>query len=462
MNTFALVAREPDAPIAYLSKPIANFGLAAGVVNTERFLMDVQALAALLARGSYAINLCENRYLFMVGFCAAITRGHTNLLPPNKNVSTQHQLSQDYPGIYIIHDGATIDESMPSIDLRAVSFKHALDKAKNGALSIPEIDNDHLACISFTSGSTGSSSPNNKYWHTLHRSTNINYRYMIPPTSETVYTLATMPAQHMWGLETSILMPLFQNVCVSDAKPLFPQDIMQVLRDLPAPRLLASTPVHLRALASSDNNTHTAEPLSLFSLLCATSPLTTKLAQQVETQFSAPLLEVYGCSEVGSMAVRRTVKQENWNKFDGIEFTQKGVSTIASAEHIPGDVTLQDGIKMHGDTHFTLSGRATDLIKIAGKRGSLLEINKVLLCFDGLQDGVIVMPDSNKDNTRLCALVALKQGIDKTMLRQYLQTNLDSAFVPRPIYVVDALPRESNGKLLKRRVDDMLATLRSK
>ena len=452
-NTFPLVTRDSDEAIAYLTRPIERLGLAAGKVNTRTFLAHVTFVANSLGQGKFAINLCENRYLFLVSFCAVILRGHTNLLPPNKNTATQTQLQNDYEDSYVIHDGGEIAETIPSVDIRELAFS----ATKHDLSAVPEIADDHLACISFTSGSTGHSKPNLKYWQTLHASTAINYRFMIPETDNTLYQLATMPAQHMWGLETSALIPLFSNVCMSDAKPLFPQDIFDTLAALPEPRMLVSTPVHLRALSASH---HTLIPVHV--VLCATSPLTTDLAKQIEQQFAAPLREVYGCSEVGSMAVRRTANESHWRRFDGIHFETQAENTVATAAHLPVATVLQDFIEPIDECHFRLAGRATDLIKIAGKRGSLCDINQTLLRFQGLEDGIVIYPDSQQAVTRLCAIVALKQGVEKAALVTYLKQHLDAAFVPRPIYVVDALPRESNGKLLRTRVDALLTSLKAK
>ena len=440
-------------PVAFLTRPTGALSLQAGPVSTQQFLDHVKAIADSLPGNRYAINLCENRYLFLVTFCAAIFRGQTNLLPQNKNEATQRQFLNEYPDSFIIHDGEDSADTA-----RSVAIADIVVEGNNDALdTVPQIDDDHLACISFTSGSTGRAKPNLKYWRTLHQSTAINSRFMLPDIPDTLYQLATMPAQHMWGLETSALIPLFANVCLSDAKPLFPQDIIDTLNMLPRPRMLVSTPVHLRALTAVP-----VEDADVRTILCATSPLTPELAGDIEQQFCAPLLEVYGCSEVGSMAIRRTASQHAWRRFDGITFEQDNEKTVASAEHLPVSTELQDFIQPVDEHHFTLAGRATDLIKIAGKRGSLFEINQTLLRFSGLIDGIVIHPDSTRAVTRLCAIVSLKPGIEKSELIGFLKESLDNAFVPRPIYVVDTLPRESNGKLLKTSVDALLSTLRKR
>jgi acyl-coenzyme A synthetase/AMP-(fatty) acid ligase len=47
------------------------------------------------------------------------------------------------------------------------------------------------------------------------------------------------------------------------------------------------------------------------------------------------------------------------------------------------------------------------------------------------------------------AIVVLEEEANKQALKNHFRTYLDAAFVPRPILLVDALPREENGKLIK-------------
>lgn len=439
-NVAPLTTRNANEHIAYLLDDLPVLGLSKGPVTVSEFTSHVVALAESLPQHKTVINLCGNRYLLLLAFCAAIIRGQTNLLPPNHKPETQKRLQQHYPDSYIIHDGADVIENLPSVDLSHLELK----PNKPESIEVAKIPLSHLAAISFTSGSTGDSKPNNKTWLTIVESTRINHRYMLPDNKETLYQLATVPAQHMWGLETSILLPLFANVCLSDAKPLFPLDIQESLAKLPGPRMIVSTPVHLRAMNASG-----IDFKNIVLLLCATSPLSQQLAQASETTFSSELREVYGCSEVGSMAVRQTARSDIWQLFEGIEYCTKDGITNASAEHLPEVIELQDNIELLENGQFRLAGRSSDMVNIAGKRGSLHDINQVLLSCEGLIDGQIFMPDtSDKQHiTRLAAVVVLSDNYSLEQLRNYLQSHIDSAFVPRPIKVVNALPRSENGKL---------------
>ena len=440
-NTFPLTNRKLTDNFAYLTKDNHITGDSKGFVSTERFIDTVVALSKQLPDDKqHVINLCGNRYLFTVVLCATVLKQHINLLPSNRNIATQQRLSERYNNTYVIHDGSETAPDLFAIDLSKTGISEI-----SPVDEIPFINLDQLAAISFTSGSTGNAKPNEKTWKTFVESTKINSHYMLPESTETIQLLATVPAQHMWGLETSVLMALFANICVADSKPLFPQDIQTLLQALPAPRMMVSTPVHLRALVSSD-----LEYPKLEAVLCATSPLTQELATQVEQLFEAEMREVYGCSEIGSMAVRKTAHTDIWDKFEGIHFDrQESDQILAHTEHVKDAATLGDFIELIDEQRFRLKGRSDDMIDIAGKRGSLNEINKVLLSFPDLIDGIVFFPPQDRPIPRLVAIVALKSGTSKKQLADHFREYLDPAFIPRPIIQVEKLPREDNGKLPK-------------
>ena len=74
MTALPLLFGHPAAPFAHS---------AAGTITRGEFLADVVQFAATLPPHRYAVNLCDNRYLFTVAFAAVLLRGQTNLLPPN-------------------------------------------------------------------------------------------------------------------------------------------------------------------------------------------------------------------------------------------------------------------------------------------------------------------------------------------------------------------------------------------
>lgn len=455
----ALLQRPVSSPVAHLTVALNKLevGEQGLEVSQNQFLNHVHNVAAALPDHQNAVNLCDNRYLFLVTLCAVIVRGGTNLLPPNKNASTQTMLGERYSNCILIHDGAPeIADGIEQVDISTLDW--SLDDTQR---AVPLISSDHCAAISFTSGSTGQSKPNIKYWRTLVQSSKINARYMLVDEEHCHHHLATVPGQHMWGFETSVLLPMFANACLVDTRPFFPHDIIRLIQRLPAPCTLISAPLHLKTLSTTLSSNH-SEALKLASILCATAPLDDELAGTLEQQTTSQLREVYGCSEVGSMAVRQTAREQRWTPFSGLNFhasadsqTAAGSaqnSTTVSADHLPDSVTLEDTLIFNESGSFSLAGRHSDQIKIAGKRGSLTEVNSLLNKFAGVKDGVVIFPEQTRAVPRLVAIVVLDDGVSKADLRTYMAKYLDAAFVPRPILQTQQLPREENGKLSKAKV----------
>jgi len=429
--------------------------------TTKEFLAQAVLLSKLLPDGNHALNLCGNRYLFMLAFCAVILRGQSNLLPPNRNVATQKALLSRYNGSYVIYDAGAVEDGQCSDfelyeDAERINIADLDLSNAPFVFDVPKVKDEQLCAISFTSGSTGDSKPNLKYWDTLRESSLINVRHMLPERVSTHALLATVPAQHMWGLETSILNPMFSNTALSDTKLLFPKDIQSELESLPEPRVLVSTPVHLRALLGSGLSFPRVD-----TILCATAPLDIQLAKDVEALFGGELCEVFGCSEVGSMAFRRTSKESDWHLFKGINLKSNKAGTLASAKHLRQQIQLQDVVELSkSGSRFRLCGRQTDMVEIAGKRGSLQEINRVLLSVKGVADGVVFLPEADSRRIpRPVALVVASSNCDKKTIVKAFRSALDDAFVPRPIHLVQSLPREENGKLPKKNVEELFLSL---
>ena len=119
--------------------------------------------------------------------------------------------------------------------------------------------------------------------------------------------VGTVPVQHSYGFESTFLLALHGGCAFWAGKPFFPQDITCALAAVPQPRLLVTTPFHLSAFLSAD-----IEVPSLDLLLSATAPLSATLAADAEARIGAPTLEIYGSTESGQLASRRTTDGAEW------------------------------------------------------------------------------------------------------------------------------------------------------
>ena len=410
------------------------------------FLYDVMQLVDTLPdKKRYLINLCEDRYHFMVGFAAAMVKGQCNLLPPNRTPDVINGLGDDYAGSYCLFERAISGVELPSVELQIEQV------GKGSVENIPLIDGELKVAIAFTSGSTGKPKANPKYWHDLIVGADKAIsRFAIQP--ESVSSLvATVPPQHMYGLETSILIPWCSGIAVHTGRPFFPADICAALAALPGPRLLITTPLHLRACLKAGLTWP-----ELAFIISATAPLSIDLARQAEAMMPTRVMEIFGSTETGSIASRQTTSGSVWQLYEGMSLRLNDQVGFIRGEQLRQPVPLGDQIEQLDQHHFRLLGRNEEMINIAGKRASLGDLNHKLNNIDGVEDGAFFVPDVvGAERLRLAAFV-VAPTLDEASVMQALKGGVDSVFLPRPLHLVAALPRNETGKLPRRALEKML------
>ncbi len=75
-----------------------------GPITCGRLLTQVADLVETLPDKPYVINLCQDRYLFLVGLTAALTRGQVTLLPPGRSPKVLRQVGHEYQDGYYLTD----------------------------------------------------------------------------------------------------------------------------------------------------------------------------------------------------------------------------------------------------------------------------------------------------------------------------------------------------------------------
>lgn len=414
-------------------------------ITAAAFLHDVMALAESLPEKPYLLNLCEDRYHFVVGFAAAIIKGQINLLPPNRTPDVINGLAGEYPESYCLSEEAIAGVELPLVRLQ-------IEQAGKGRVNhIPTIDGEQLIAIAFTSGSTGTPKPNPKYWKELVMGTDKAIsRFNIRPGKVST-VLATVPPQHMYGLETSVLIPWRSGIMVHTGRPFFPGDVAEALASVPGPRILVTTPLHLRACLRAGLSWPELE-----FIISATAPLSSDLAQQAEEMLDTRVMEIFGCTEAGSIASRQTTQDTCWHLYDGMSLTLDGKTGYVEGEQLPQPVPLSDQVEMVDRHRFSLLGRNEEMINIAGKRASLGDLNHKLNAIAEVEDGAFIMPDAMGAGTiRLAAFVVAPTLDEATVIRR-LKRGIDPVFLPRPIYKVSALPRNETGKLQRAALLELL------
>lgn len=149
--------------------------------------------------------------------------------------------------------------------------------------------------------------------------------------------------------------------------------------------------------------------------------------------------------EVGSIYVR------NSTQFDGY--------TSGTTKH------FHDGFMSSGDVGYLdaagrlfVVGRDDEMIVSGGENVYPIEVEKTLIAHPEVAEAAVIGVADEQFGQRLAAFVVL--GSDSTAtpdtLKQYVRENLASYKVPREITVLDELPRNATGKILRRDLESMV------
>lgn len=427
-----------------IARDVAVVTIRGELVDPAGFLSQVNAAAAALPGRAELVNPCESRHDFLVVFAAAMLRRRTVLLPPSRAPASIAELREKYPGCRVVDDSF-------AAAVRSDSFDAHWDGS------------DFIAAIGHTSGSTGEPNSHAKSFRSLVATTAQNAATLHRELSRQGRTgrpwiVATVPPQHMFGLETTVLLPLLEGFGIHGGRPLMPADVAAALVAVPPPRVLVSTPVHLRALVDSP-----AHYPDVAVVLSATAPLPRDLAIRIEQRFAASLIELFGSTETCAIATRRTALEDAWRPYPGVELAATGDGTTVRAPWLVRDERLHDVIDIRPDGTFTVVGRGSDVIEVAGKRASLADLTRRLQSIDGIDDAVVFQPPAREAGVASrCAALVVSTCLSSADIARHMRRLVDAAFVPRPIVIVPTLPRDEVGKLPRERLLQVLATSASR
>lgn len=443
----ALIARDAAAVLYWRPRH------ALPQVTTAIFLRAAHRLAGELPLAEAYLNLCREPCGAALALAAALLRGRPCILAPDRSPAGIAALRQRYPGAHPIIGGDDLPAGMPASIADA-----GPEDAAGPVPEMPRPRPDQLAVIGITSGSTGQPSAHGKSWGALEqRSRAAAGRFGLRGATRPV--VGSVSATHMYGFETLVLLPWHADVTTWCGQAFLPGDAAAALHDARAAAggaapLFITMPLHLSAMLE----TFTAVP-PLHAVISATAPLPAELAARAEAAWQAPVLEIFGATEVGSIASRRTVREEAWTPYPGVVLEWRdGVAEVV-APGVPRR-PMADLLEELPDGRFRLVARGSDIIKRGGRRASLAGLNSILARLPGVQDSAFLVPDPAAGRAGIERPIAfvVAPGRSAPELLAELRGRLDPAFMPRRLIVLERLPRNEMGKLPR---EALLAALRA-
>lgn len=407
---------------------------------------DVKTLVDKLThkQGDVLIS-CQSRYAFCVALLASWCTAKVAILLPSAN---QEGLKQNLPTVAFSCDDAWAktcgQPSLATHESPVADYSFAADQ---------------LAVRLYTSGSTGEPKVIEK--------TIGNLWYEVESLSHTLDWLqtpvvASVPAYHLFGLTFSVLLPWCLGVAVVDEMPLHVDEVVKCLQQTQS-QILVTVPIHLKALMGAGLNLENKQCI----VSAAALPLTT--AEEFRQLYHQDAIEIYGSSETGIIAYRQQLVDVVWHAFPSVNITsnEEGLLEVASPfispylDGMPQDMVFStaDKVVLHEQQRFTLEGRMDAIIKIAGKRISVLNIEQCLMRCHGVKDAAVVAvpaKSSIRDWAIWAAVVVENEdAFDSMAIKRELRKWVEGVAIPRRMIQVAALPRQSNGKLPKKSVMEL-------
>jgi long-chain acyl-CoA synthetase len=145
--------------------------------------------------------------------------------------------------------------------------------------------------------------------------------------------------------------------------------------------------------------------------------------------------------EIGELCVRGgNVMQGYWNQ------PEETARTLRGGWLLTGDIAYQDN-----DGYFFITDRKKDMLLVNGINVYPREIEELIYRFPGIKEAAVVGRADSRRGEQPVAFVVPDDGvpIDIRSLQDFLRQRIADFKVPRHIEVIESLPRNASGKILK-------------
>ena len=337
------------------------------------------------------------------------------------------------------------------------------------------IGDDDPALLLFTSGSTGV--PKCVPLSLSNIASNIeDFSRILGISSEDCF-LCTSPLWYAHGLYNSLLSALFLGATVVN------NGVLNLMNAANAVRIankhgasiyhLSPSMVQILLLFSKKLK----EPFPKFKkIICGTAKLDPELKLKFENAFQTVVTQQYGMTETLFITVnakKQILCPESVGEpvsceiriFDDAmkalpegsvgEIAVKSKSSFGEYFNQPDESRLSysngwfftgDLGKIDSDGYLTVTGRKKELIKKGGVNINPHEINAVLSGFDGVSDAATVSVPDKIYGEEIYSFVS-GSGLKEDKLHEHCRGGLPKTHLPKRIFILDRLPKTSNGKI---------------
>ena len=135
-------------------------------------------------------------------------------------------------------------------------------------------------------------------------------------------------------------------------------------------------------------------------------------------------------------------------------FKDEGKESFKNGFLDTGDIAV-----VNQDGWIKILDRSKDLIRSGGEWISSVDLEKALLSHNDIIDAAVVACNHPKWGERPVAFIVVKDGhkVDKEMLKKFLLNKFIKWWIPDDFIVIDKIPRNPTGKIMKKLLRDTLS-----
>jgi acyl-coenzyme A synthetase/AMP-(fatty) acid ligase len=313
---------------------------------------------------------------------------------------------------------------------------------------------EDAAAFFFTSGTSGNSIAVVKTRRELSSEIEAHVRWMKEETFE--QCLVTVPFFHIYGFLLGLSLPNALNLPIVTKEHFLPSEILNLCA--PKPTLCITNPVFIRAMLRC--NEEITLPDTLF--ISSSGPLEPHEAERFEAKYSTRLIQLFGSTETGGIALRQG-GDPVWKPLFGVEISSdQGVLAVTSPfvsrsifdqefRPLPSLFKTTDIIEMMPDG-FTIIGRAAELVKIGGKRLSIVEIERFIEGMEGIDEAlgcVEYHSGTLRGEVLTLSLVGDRVKINTTTIKKALHDYFGGIHIESKIVMVESIAKTAMGKKIR-------------
>lgn len=274
---------------------------------------------------------------------------------------------------------------------------------------------------------------------------------------------ALIPFGHSYGWGNLVVPLLAQGSAIVSGSAALPHVMAAEIARF-QPSVFPAVPALLRLLVDAAVPSDSLR--SLRTIVSAGAPLAPAVAQSFHARFGKRLHNFYGSSETGGIAYDRTGTAALEGRSVGTPLPGVFVSLARRRVRVASAAVFTLGNR-HPATHVTadlarlddagelvLLGRAGRMLKIAGRRLDLSEVEHALRSLPGVRDAY-ALPHPDRDEAVAAVVACDRRPVD---LREALRTRLAAWKVPRKLLALPAFPLTPRGKTDTRKLRELIAS----